>query len=285
MMVAGIIAGTVTVLITIYLLMIMPGMKKKPDTDVLKQYLYAHRGLFDNQREAPENSLKAFQRAVDMGFGIELDVQLSKDGEAVVFHDDTLERMCKQTGKVCDYTYEELSGFFLLDSSEKIPLFRDVLKEVDGKVPLIIEYKMSSPDSQVCRVGDAILKDYKGLYCIESFNPFCVYWYKKHRKNIVRGQLSDDFFKNGSSKGIEFFIVAKLLTNFLTRPDFIAYDVKNYRNLSRRICRNLYKNTAVAWTIKSQEQLADMRKQYDMFIFDSFVPKSEGKLNDNLIIQ
>lgn len=266
---------TVVILVILYLLMIMPRICKKPDTEAFRQYLYAHRGLFDNDSDAPENSMKAFKKAVDSGFGIELDVQLTKDEVAVVFHDGKLERMCGAEGKVCDYTFEELQRFSLAKSEEKIPLFTEVLKLVDGKVPLIIEYKIETTNTKVCQIGNEILKDYKGVYCIESFNPFGVLWYKKHRKDIVRGQLSEEFWKNGSKKSILLLIMAKLLTNFITRPDFVAYNAKNDRNLSRRICRGLYKNMAVAWTIKSQEQLDEMQEHFDLFIFDSFVPSAD----------
>ena len=264
--------GVFVFVVIAYLLMIMPRMVGKPDTKPFKNHLYAHRGLFDNESDAPENSMKAFKKAVDAGFGMEMDIQLTKDGQMVVFHDFSLKRMCGVEGKVCEYTFDELQQFSLLKSEEKIPLFTEVLKLVDGKVPLIIEYKIETPDASVCEVGNEILKDYKGIYCIESFNPFGVHWYKKHRKDVVRGQLSEEFLKNGSPKTPVYFIVAKLLTNFWTKPDFIAYNALNYRNWSRRICRNLYGNLAVTWTIKSQEQLDEMRKYFDMFIFDSFVP-------------
>ena len=267
-----VVLGVFVFLVIAYLLMIMPRMVGKPDTKPFKNHLYAHRGLFDNESDAPENSMKAFKKAVDAGFGMEMDIQLTKDGQMVVFHDWRLKRMCGVEGKVCEYTFDELQQFSLLKSEEKIPLFTEVLKLVDGKVPLIIEYKIETPDASVCEVGNEILKDYKGVYCIESFNPFGVHWYKKHRKDVVRGQLSEEFLKNGSPKTPVYFIVAKLLTNFWTKPDFIAYNALNYKNWSRRICRNLYGNLAVTWTIKSQEQLDEMRKYFDMFIFDSFVP-------------
>lgn len=237
-------------------------------------HLYAHRGLFDNESDAPENSMKAFRKAIDYGFGIEMDVQLTKDKVAVVFHDGKLERMCKVDGKVSDYTFAELQQFSLAKSKEKIPLFSDVLKLVDGKVPLIIEYKIDGVDTSVCAVGNEILENYNGVYCIESFNPFGVRWYKKHRKDVIRGQLSEDFLKNKSGKGMLYFVMTYLLTNFMAKPDFVAYNAKNYSNISRRICRKLYGNLAVAWTIKSQQQLDEMKEHFDLFIFDSFIPKT-----------
>ena len=112
----------------LYLLAIMPRMgNRKRRKDFLNVY-YAPRGLHDNGADAPENSMAAFRKAVEAGYGIELDVQLSKDGLPVVFHDFTLKRICGQEGKVCDYTWQELKSFRLCNSGEGIPGFDEVLK-------------------------------------------------------------------------------------------------------------------------------------------------------------
>lgn len=261
------------VLVVMYLLLIMPGMTRKPDTEVLKHWLYAHRGLHDNASDAPENSLKAFQRAVDAGFGMELDIQLTKDRIPVVFHDFTLKRICGVEGRVPDYTYEELQQFTLCKSTERIPKFEDVLKLVDGKVPLIVEFKIEFKDLSLCPIAAEMLQNYKGLYCMESFNPLCLYWYRRHHGEVVRGQLSDGFLREGEYTGILHFVLQNLLTNFLTKPDFIAYNHKYADVFSRRLCRGLYHNLAVAWTIKNEEQLREARQNFDVFIFDSFFPK------------
>lgn len=294
-------------LAALYLLMIMPRMLGRPDTAPFKQRLYAHRGLHCNQpaenlkkaddmeeggmngsgsaltegdrqlsdaaeQIAPENSLRAFQRAVDAGYGIELDVQMTKDQIPVVFHDFTLKRMCGGEGKVCDYTYEELQRFSLCGSDQKIPKFEDVLKCVDGKVPLIVELKIEDSDLSVCPAADGLLAEYKGLYCIESFNPLGLLWYRRHRKKVVRGQLSEAFLRDKGFSGLHYFLLQNLIFNWLTKPDFIAYNHRHHNMLSRRLCRNLFRNMAVAWTIKSQEQLEEARKHFDLIIFDSFVP-------------
>lgn len=265
-------AGMVAAPAVLYLLAIMPGLgDKKNRKDFLKVY-YAHRGLHNNESEAPENSMEAFKRAVDAGYGIEMDIQLSKDQVPVVFHDFTLERVCGKKGRVCDYTSQELKECRLYQSRETIPFFEEVLKMVDGKVPLIVEFKAEWTDISVCPVADELLRKYKGLYCIESFNPLVLLWYKKNRKEIVRGQLSDGFVKSGEYKGKLHYILQNLLLNWITKPDFIAYNHKYAQILARRICRSLYKNMAVAWTIKSQEELEMARNKFDIFIFDSFLP-------------
>ena len=264
----------------LYLFMIMPRVANRPSREPFKGVLYAHRGLFDNESDAPENSMAAFRKAVDGGYGIECDVQLTKDGIPVVFHDFTLERVTGAKGKVIDYTYEKLMQFNLMNSQEKIPKFEDFLKMVDGKVPLIVELKIERFDLSVCKKADELLSGYKGVYCIESFNPFGVRWYKKNRPEILRGQLSDDFHKDKPEefKGLLYFLLTYLFFNFLTKPDFIAYNHKYSGNLSRRLCRNLFKCFSAAWTIKSEEELKKARGDFDIFIFDSFVPQTGAKL-------
>ena len=139
--------------------------------------------------------MKAFEKAVEGGYGIELDVQLSKDKVPVIFHDFTLERVCGKEGRVYDYTYEELNKFSLYGTEEKIPKLEDFLKMVDGRVPLIVELKVEWTDISVCPLADGILSGYHGAYCIESFNPLALIWYRKNRNNVMRGQLSDAFLQ------------------------------------------------------------------------------------------
>lgn len=264
------------VLIILYLLSVMPRMIGRPSYEPFKGVYYAHRGLHDNDSEAPENSLAAFKKAAAVGFGIELDVQLSKDGVPVVMHDYTLERMCRREGKVCDYTWEELKTFHLLDSEETIPCLEDVLKAVRGRVPLIVELKVEWMDISVCPVVDAMLRKYQGVYCIESFNPMVLTWYRRYHNDVMRGQLASAYLKDNEQKGFLYFCLGNLMMNWTTKPDFIAYNHQYAGNLSRRICRGIYRNLAVAWTIKSEEELERAKKNFDIIIFDSFMPK-EGK--------
>ena len=267
----------IAVLAVLYLLMITPHIGSKTEMEPFFNKLYAHRGLYDNETDAPENSMKAFEKAVEAGFGMEMDVQLSKDGVPVVFHDYTLERMCHVPGKVCDYTYEELQQFPLGKSTETIPKFEDVLNMVDGREPLIVEIKVEKFDLSVCKKADDLLQKYKGMYCVESFHPFAVRWFRRKHKDIMRGQLSNGFIKECDESKIVCFLLQNLMLNFLGRPDFIAYNHKYDRIFSRRICRKMFKNTAAAWTIQSEEELKKARKGFDMFIFDSFVPDPEQK--------
>lgn len=256
-------------LIAVYLFLVAPRLFEKPDRTAFMGVHYAHRGLFDNESDAPENSLRAIKKAVEAGYGIEFDVQLSKDDIPVVFHDASLKRICGVDGKVWEYTLAELQKMKLLNSDQTIPTLEAVLRAVDGRVPLIIEYKMDRVNTKVCELGNAILEKYRGPYCMESFHPFAVQWYRKHRPDVMRGQLSQNFAKT-NYKGIQYFLMTNLLTDFLTRPDFIAYNHKDADNLSRRICKKLGA-LSVAWTIKNKKQYIQAEKDFDLFIFDSFI--------------
>ena len=265
----------IIVLLILYLLLVSPKMIHRADRKLfLKNVFYAHRGLFDNDSDAPENSLAAFQKAVDAGYGMELDIQLTKDDKVVVFHDATLDRMCGVEGNVWDYTLEELKQFKLLNSNESIPTFEEVLKLVAGKTPLIVEYKLDRPLMKVCELGNALLSRYEGVYCVESFHPFALMWYKKHRPDVMRGQLSGNLAKETEDpkKKCYYTVVSYVLTNILTRGDFIAYDHRYVNNISRRVCRWLGA-LSVTYTVKSVERYQEVKDDFDLFIFDSCILK------------
>lgn len=264
-------------LAVLYLLAIMPRICNRPDTTLFQKIYFAHRGLHDNTSEAPENSMAAFRKAVEAGLGMELDVQVTKDGVPVIFHDFTLQRICGVEGKVVNHTYEELQTYTLCDSGERIPRLADLLEMVDGRVPLIVEIKAETADVSGCVIIDRLLQAYQGPYCIESFNPMVLWWFRRHRGDVVRGQLSSNFRKEGEYWNILYFAMTHLLFNFLTKPDFIAYNHKFSEEPGRRICRHLYRHPAAAWTIRCEKDLEALKDEYDVFIFDSFLPTEAGR--------
>ena len=135
---------------------------KKADFSDFENNVYAHRGLFEKDQSIPENSLAAFKRAVEHGVGVEFDLQLTSDGQVVVFHDKTLERMCCIDKPLYDFTFDELQAFSLADTSEKIPLFSEVLDVLGGKVPAIVEIKNYTRLNELCEKAYALLKEYDG---------------------------------------------------------------------------------------------------------------------------
>lgn len=261
------------VLTILYLLAIMPKMFSRRDISPFKGRFYAHRGLHNNIARTPENSIGAFRLAIENQYGIELDVRLSRDNIPVVFHDANLKRVCGLDKKVSDLTFDELNNLYLFDSNERIPLLTEVLQLVNGQVPLIIELKTSKNDTSVCKVVAPILDNYNGIYCIESFNPLIVIWYSKNRSNVIRGQLSTNYSKDGikNDKLIN-LLLQNLLLNFAAKPDFISYNYKYSNMLSYVLCHKLYKTSTFAYTIRSKEELQKSMDRFDFFIFEGFRP-------------
>ena len=148
----------VLLLFLLYMILIMPRLHK-PDCSALLHQYYAHRGLHDLEAGVPENSMKAFRLAIEKGFGMEMDVQLSKDGIPVVFHDATLTRMCGVEKRVNELTLAELKQLSLAWTQERIPTFQEFLTLVNGQVPLIIEIKMDKRDD---RIPQAVIEQLRG---------------------------------------------------------------------------------------------------------------------------
>ncbi len=188
---------------------------------------FAHRGLHSEDQSVPENSLKAFALAAEAGYGMELDVQLSRDGQVVVFHDDTLDRACGVASRVDELDYDELKTLSLFGTEERIPLFSEVLALVDGRTPLIVELKTGHRNDELCEKTWEMLRTYPGAYCIESFHPLIVAWFRFHAPTVLRGQLSqlpEDFVRNGQ-KITEALVLGNTLLNVAARPQFIAYRI------------------------------------------------------------
>ena len=134
----------------------------------MKKYDYAHRGLHEKDLSVPENSMAGFKAAVEAGYGIEFDLQLTKDKKVVVHHDRSLKRVCGADVSIGDLTYKELQQYRLQNTEERVPLFSDVLALVDGRTPLIIELKHYDDADLLCPLVWELLRNYKGPYCVES---------------------------------------------------------------------------------------------------------------------
>ena len=222
--------------------------------------------------------MSAFKAAKEMGFGIEFDIRLSKDGEVVVFHDDNLSRMTGKEGKVLDYTAEELSKMSLLDSGEGIPTLKQLLNLIDGAVPLLIEVKMSASESGVAEKFLEVIEGYKGEFIVESFNPFVLHTIRKNRPDILRGMLSLEYMKEDKHKGkLLYRLLQNLYFNFLARPDFISYEKNGFAVPNVRFIRRNFGTTLFAWTIKSQKEEDEaVSHGFDTVIFEGYIPKNKG---------
>ena len=238
----------------------------------LRGWGYAHRGLHGNG--VPENSMLAFRKALEGGYGIEFDVHLMKDGNLAIIHDSSLKRTAGADVLIEDLTTEDLEDYRLEGTDEKIPLFSELLDLYAGKAPLIIELKAHGNHAELSKAVCDAMEGYQGVYCMESFDPRVVQWLRKNRPQIIRGQLAENFLKvkqNPLNIVIK-FIMTNHLMNFLTMPDFVAYKFADRNTLGTRICRKFWKLQGVSWTIRSQEDYDTAVKEGWIPIFEYFTP-------------
>ncbi len=232
---------------------------------------FAHRGLHSRDKTVPENSMEAFRRAAEAGYGIELDVQLSRDGQVVVFHDDTLNRVCGVDARVDELDYEELKQLRLCGSEERIPLFSEILELVDGRSALIVELKPGRRNRELCRKTYALLSRYRGNVCIESFHPMIVAWFRFHGKDLIRGQLAQPGKYYTEQKSFLRFALSHNLFQPLTRPHFIAYRI-GPRPLTVRLTE-LLGAMKICWTSHEPRN----EKHMDGVIFEFYRPRIRFK--------
>lgn len=263
-----IIIALLVFLVVLDLYVMCPSLKAKRCRPFFEKNVYfAHRGLYDN-KDIPENSLPAFRKAVENGYGIELDVWLTKDKKLVVFHDNDTSRLCGKNLRVKTSTFEELRSLRLLGTDCVIPTFEEVLEVIGGKVPLVIEIKGEDIDAEVNPYTSEALANYDGEYVVESFNPYYLSWWKKHRPDVIRGQLA---IKNKGKRKLIIrlrdFILKNMLVNFLSKPDFLSLDfhAKKYYSFRYVMAMGCF---PVAWTIRSKEDLENAEDTFKAFIFE-----------------
>ena len=271
-MTALITALIILVALAALLLFLLAGRRNHPGLEKLRGWSYAHRGL--HGEGIPENSMAAFRRALEHGYGIELDVHLMKDGELAVVHDSSLKRTAGADVKIEDLTKEDLEKYPLEGTEETIPLFKEVLALYAGKAPLIVELKPEKGNhAALSKATCDLLESYDGAYCLESFDPRCIRWLKKNRPELIRGQLSENWLKtkNDLPWPIAFALTYNLL-NFWTSPDFIAYKFADRNTTANYYCRKVWKLTGVSWTIKNKEDFDAAVKEGWLPIFEGFTP-------------
>lgn len=226
----------------------------------------AHRGLFNN-KDIPENSMKAFEEAMHKGYAIELDIQMTKDGYLVVFHDKSLKRVCGIKNEIPMLTLNEVKQARLCGTDSMIPTFEDVLMLVSGKVPLLIEVKEDENYEELMPKLMSLLERYEGEYMIESFDPRIVLWLKKNHPSVIRGQLSSKNIREVKNRLLK-FILGNMFLNVITKPHFIAY---LYTEVTPKFYKKHHKKgrQVAVWTVKSKEEYEKVKDMIDICIFEN----------------
>lgn len=230
----------------------------------LKEGMVYHRGK--HTKEVKENTMEAFKGAIDDEMAIEYDVRLTKDNKVVVCHDDSLKRVFGIDKNISECTYEEVKRY----SNNEVPLFEDVLKLVNNQIGMVIELK----STRVGRLENAvynILKDYKGKYVIESFNPMCLRYFKKKDPSIIRGQLSYNY-ENSKYNFIFKAFLRKMWFNIFSNPHFISYGINGYdvKVLAKYRKKGYF---IIGWTYNSEDQKEELSKVFDNMIMEGLSTK------------
>ncbi len=273
-----VVAIVVVAIAALYLFLIFPAARRHPDRWRMCGQYIAHRGLHSLTPDAPENSLTAYRKAIEHGFMIEIDIRLTADGEVVIFHDDDLRRLFGVDRKVEDMTLAELQTYRLPNTQETIPTLQECLAAVNGKVALLIEFKcMYKTYRSLCEKANAILSTYKGPYMIQSFYPLVLRWYKRHRRDICRGQLAAGF------KGEAYYkrLLGHMVFNCLARPDFVSYDHLDESHPARRLVTGLGA-FPVGWTFTSEDAVRQNRHAFRTYIFEQFIPSNASKTTEDI---
>lgn len=253
--------------------------RRRPQGGFYSKYAlhYAHRGVHAIHAGIPENSIRAFRLAANNGYGAELDVRMSRDGNLVVMHDESLKRTTGANANVSAVTAQVLSQLTLEGTREKVPFLEDVLPLFNGKTPLLIELKPENGNHDLLtkKVTD-LLNTYPDLnFMIESFDPRVLRWLRKHRPDVIRGQLSENFFRDEdcSLNWVLRFLMTNLMCNFLTKPDFIAYKYEDRDGLGPALCRKIWGPQFFWWVVRSQEDANPLIREKDIIIFEGFAAK------------
>ena len=262
-------------LFLLWCLLLLP-RRNYPGWEQLSGVRYAHRGLHNAEQDIPENSMAAFRKAVEHGFGAELDVHLMADGNLAVIHDSSLRRVCGKDVVIEDLQVADLEKYPLQGTEETIPLFQNVLELFEKEKPLIIELKVERGNAAALTDAVmAVLQDWHGTYCIESFHPAVLLHLKKHYPTVLRGQLSQNFLRDSEAGNLSLpirIILTMLLTTFFTRPDFIAFNHEDRSCLSLRLMKQLYKVHEAGWTVRNPEVMTRLEAEGVLPIFENFIP-------------
>lgn len=246
-----------------------PEARQRPVMTWLVERPVAHRGL--HSPEIPENSLAAFDAAIEHGYAIELDVRLTRDGIPIVYHDPTLERLTGIEESVAECPWERIADLQLTGTDERIPQLSTVLDRVDGRSPLLIEVKSRARGHALETAIESRLDGYDGPFAVQSFNPVSLAYFRKHRPSWPRGQVAGELAGHPNVPWYQNHLLKRLLLNWLSRPDFIAYELSELPTWPVSVHRSLGL-PVLAWTVRTEAELRQAAERADNVIFEEVRP-------------
>ena len=274
LLVGIILLGILVLIFSAYLFLVAPGRRFR---ERMKSYLgmkFAHRGLHSEQ--IPENSLLSFESAIKNGYAIEIDVRQTKDGELVVFHDPNLALAGNRDIGVEDLTLDELREYRLSDTDERIPTLKETLQLVDGRATLLVEIKEDVGKYNVTEGTAKMLREYKGDFLVQSFNPLALARFRRLYPDVPLGLLSMTYSNEPIYRSFKYKIVERMLLNFMSRPDFISYNHTDYKNRHFRRVKKLFNPPTFCWTVRTAEEEENaLKRGFDSIIFEKYLSPKE----------
>ena len=234
----------------------------------------AHRGLHDAARGIIENMPGAIAAAIAGNYGIEVDLQISTDGEAMVHHDDRLGRLAAGDGALRELTAAALKAATFHATAERMMTLGDLCNLVAGRVPMMIELKSRfDGDLRVAARAAAVLTSYDGPVGLASFDPTLVCALRRIAPQLARGIIAErrydhpEWHELGGPRKLE---LAFLLHGLTSRPDFIAYRVRDLTAVAPRAARHMFGLPLLTWTVRSDADRAIAARFADQIIFEGF---------------
>lgn len=249
----------------------------KNDVSWLLRQPIAHRGLHDLDKGLPENTLPAIEAAIKAGYAIEVDVQLSRDGVPVVFHDYDLERLTGQSGKVAIRAAHELAKLNVLNTAATVPLFSDLLTSVDGRAPLLVEIKpQSSRNAALVTAVHKAIAGYQGQIALMSFDVQMLFQSRQIDPSVPLGALSPLPDLGKKSGALDHFITSSITKTYAhwlwTQPDFIAHKAQHLPSFWPIKAASLFNVPLLTWTVRSEDERTRLEPFVDQIIFEGFLP-------------
>lgn len=243
---------------------------------------FAHKGLYTKDQTVPENSLAAFRAALSHGYGIDCDVQRTWDGQAVCFCDTHMRVACGIDERMVSFSYEHLKKLKLYGTEEHMPLLSEVFELVDGKVPMIIEVKSPAGMQGITSTCSAIyevLKDYKGPFCVASFDPHILKWFRLNAPEILRMQASMPYldWRENDRNPLRCYYMSRLMCNVHSRPHMIAFSMSGKSGMLKNVLRG--GAPLVLYTANKRYRHRELMQVCDSLVFEDYLPpdKDEGK--------
>jgi len=231
----------------------------------LRDIKIAHRGLHNIDKDIPENTILAFEKAIERKIAIEMDIHLLKDNNIVVFHDDTLNRACGINEEIKDLTLSDIKKVRLFNTEHKIPTLIDALDYIDSRVPVIIEVKTDVKAKIICPILLEILNVYKGKIAIKSFNPSICIWFKNNAPQYIRGMLVTDFKSQKKFNYIIRFLISNIVFMPICEPDFLSINKTMLKTKKIKLLRNK-KYLILGWTFRSNFEFLKYENYCDSYI-------------------